>query len=290
VSFPVNLSVVIVNYNTRDLLLACIQSIIEHAPDAEVIVIDNVSTDGSADAVRGRFPASEYPYVRVIANTVNTYFSAGNNQGIAAARGRYILAMNPDMVVRGDVLSHLVAELDSDSHIGAVTTTLRNPDGTVQRTTSAHVSFEYLVLNYTFIGKILSKRKEHLNRALWYADWDRNGGDVRDVGVLPGSCILARRETWQQIGGFDARMPMYFSDDYFSLQVKRLGLRTVYIPHPTGIIHYEGASAKQVSARALRLYLHDLLVYTRLVFGRPAQWLLGVLLIPTWIVQHAKTR
>jgi hypothetical protein len=109
------------------------------------------------------------------------------------------------------------------------------------------------------------------------------------VEVLPGSCILARRELWRDIGGFDESMPMYFSDDYFSWQVQRRGLRTVFLLSD-GIVHYEGQSARQVSQRALRLYMHDLLAYTRLRFGRIAQIALALLLIPTVIVQTLRAR
>lgn len=278
-----DLSIVIVSYNTRQLLLNCLTSIYATpALPVEVIVVDNNSGDGSVDAMRAAFPQ-----VIVIANAHNAYFSAANNQGFAAASGRYLLAMNPDMVVRGDALRQLVRQMDADPRIGAATTAQFLPDGRRQHNGSRHVTYAFLVVHYTFIGKLLARRNQALKDWLWYADWDR--ASSRDVEVLPGSCILARRELWRDIGGFDESMPMYFSDDYFSWQVQRRGLRTVFLLSD-GIVHYEGQSARQVSQRALRLYMHDLLAYTRLRFGRIAQIALALLLIPTVIVQTLRAR
>lgn len=282
------LSIVIVNYNTRDLLLECLASIYHSAEvdkltdDLECIVIDNVSSDGSVEAVRARFLN-----VRLVANAQNRYFSAAYTQGIELAGGKYVLALNPDTIVQGHTLSQLINQMDSNPSIGAATTTMFFPSGEIQRNGSQSVTFAYLILNYTFLGKLFAGSKREWNERLWYADWDRK--TQRPVGVLPGSCIIARKEIWKAIGGFDARMVQYFSDDYASHAIRQLGKQTVYLVSD-GIIHHEGASAKQVSVWALRIYIHDLLVYTRLAFGRPAQWLLALLVMPTWFVQRLRAR
>jgi GT2 family glycosyltransferase len=281
---PVDLSIVIVNYNTRQLLLDCVASIREHTGTlaVQVLVIDNASTDGSADAIR-----AQYPNVKLLANRANHYFSAANNQGMAAALGRYVLALNPDTLIRGDTLSQLVAYMDRHTHVGAATTTMYFPDQTLQRNGSQNVSFEYLMFHYTFIGKLLKRRDRAVDARLWYADWDRSS--EREVGVLPGSAIIAARDIWLSIGGFHESMRMYFSDDYFSIRVRQCGKQTRFVPSD-GITHYENASTRQVSRRALNLYFHDLLAYTRLVFGRPAQFALATLLLPTWLIQWLKSK
>lgn len=282
-SHPV-LSIIIVNYNTCQLLLDCLDSIYHHTADlpVECIVIDNVSGDGSVEAVRERFPQ-----VRLIANTRNDYYSVANNQGIRLASGRYILVLNPDTQVRGDTLQQLVAQMDAQPHIGAATTMLYFPDGQLQRNGSRHVTFGYVLLNYTFIGKLLPGHLHKYNAWLWYSDWDRT--TPRSIEVLPGSCIIASKAIWIAVGGFEARMPMYFSDDYFSLAVQKMGKLTMYLASD-GIIHYEGASARQVKAWTMQMYLHDLLIYTWLVFGRLAQIILAVLLIPTRLVLRLRAR
>jgi N-acetylglucosaminyl-diphospho-decaprenol L-rhamnosyltransferase len=287
-----DLSIVIVNYKVRQLLLDCLKSI--YATDGktplrfECIVIDNASGDGSAEAIRAL-----YPQVRFTANPDNRYFSAGYTQGIQQAVGRYVLALNPDMLVEGDTLAQLVKQMDADPSIGAATTTMHSPNGELQRNGSRFVTFSYLLFQYTFLGKLLPHRLQRYRDWLWYADWDRT--TPRDIDLLPGSCIIARREVWQAAGGFDDRMLLYFSDDYVSWMIQqKLGQRTVYLVSD-GIIHYEGASTqgqarRTLPARHVRVYFHDLLVYTRLVFGRPAQVCLALMLAPTWIVQQLKSR
>ncbi|GAB4545469.1 MAG: hypothetical protein OHK0023_03790 [Anaerolineae bacterium] len=283
------LSIVVVNYRTKALLLELLQSIF--AADngslaVEVIVIDNASGDDSEISVK-----QSYPQVKYYANSQNRYFSAAYTQGIQAACGEYVLVLNPDMVVRGKALLQLIEKMREDATIGAATTTTYFPEGSLQRNGSRFTSFGYLVWNYTLLGKLLSllwpARMKQMQADVWYADWDRTSD--REVDVLPGCAIIARREVWLACGAFDTRMLMYFSDDYFSRQVQSMGKRTVYLVSD-GIVHYEGQSAKQVSAWALRVYLRDLLVYTRLVWGRIAQVTLGILLIPTWVVQRLKAR
>jgi N-acetylglucosaminyl-diphospho-decaprenol L-rhamnosyltransferase len=283
-----DLSLVIVNYKTRDLLLALLESIYDGADDLrlECIVLDNASFDGSAQAVAARFPQ-----VRFVQNNTNRYFSAAYTQGIQMAQGAHVLVLNPDMAVRGATLSQLLSALRADPSIGAATTTLYFPDGCLQRNGSRFTTFGYLVLNYTFLSKLyrwfLPRAWQALQDWLWYADWDRR--TAREIDVLPGSAIIARRDVWRAAGYFDLRLKMYFSDDYFSRRMQALGLRTLYLPSD-GILHYEGGSAKQVSARALTLYLRDLVVYTALVHGRIAAALLALLLVPTWLVQRLKAR
>lgn len=283
-----DLSLVIVNYRTCDLLLALLESIYANACGLrlECLVLDNASYDGSAQAVTARFPQ-----VRFVQNAVNRYFSAAYTQGIQLAQSAYILVLNPDMEVRGATLQQLLGALQADPSIGAATTTMYHADGRLQRNGSRFATFGYLLLNYTFLGKLyrllLPRAWQALQDWFWYADWDRR--TARLIDVLPGSAIIARREVWQAAGYFDARLKMYFSDDYFSWRVQALGLQTLYLPSD-GILHYEGASAKQVNARALSFYMRDLIVYTSLVHGKPAAALLALLLTPTWLVQRLKAR
>ncbi|MCE7949379.1 MAG: glycosyltransferase family 2 protein [Chloroflexi bacterium CFX4] len=283
-----NLAVVIVNYKTCDLLAALLETLYTNAANLslECIVLDNASYDGSAQVIAARFPQ-----VRFVQNRVNHYFSAAYSQGIQLAQSDYVLALNPDMQVRGETLRQLLSALQHDPSIGAATTTMYFPDGSLQRNGSRFTTFGYLVLNYTFVGKLYRlfapRAWQTHHDWLWYADWDRR--TARDIDVLPGSAIIAHRQTWQAAGYFDSRLKMYFSDDYFSRRVQALGLRTCYLPSD-GILHHEGASAKQMSAWSLRAYLRDLVVYTRLVHGWFAALLLAILLIPTWLVQRLKAR
>lgn len=282
-----DLSIVIVNHNTRQLLLDLLESIFSPPTDIsfEVIVVDNESTDGSGDAVR-----EAYPNVRVLENRVGRYFSGGNNQGIEMAEGQLVLVLNPDMRVLGDTLSKLVHEMIDHPEYGAATTTMFFPDMTLQNNCCREVTFSYLLFEYTFIGKLFSGRLRELREWLWYTDWDRLS--PREVGVLPGSCIIAPKIIWEAAGGFDERMPMYFSDNYLTSAIARLGKKTMYLVSD-GVIHYEGSITQKertLSVRYLNMYFSDLLTYVRVVFGRPAQIMYLLLLLPTWGVQLWKAR
>jgi GT2 family glycosyltransferase len=278
------LTIAIVSYNTRQLLLDCLESIYRTAGNLllECIVVDNASSDGSAEAIQKHFPQ-----VRLIANTKNHYFSAANNQAIQAATGRYILLLNPDTIVCGRTLQQLVQYMDNTPEVGAATTTMRFPDETLQRNGCRFTPFVYLLFHYTWLGRIWPQRRRVYEDWLWYADWDRT--TTRQVDVLPGCCIIASQAVWDAVDGLNASMRMYFSDDFLSRAVQRLGRSTMFVASD-GIIHYENASTRHVSRRALSLYMHDLLVYARLTYGLPAWLVLAVLLAPTWLVQLIRAR
>ena len=282
-----DLSIVIVNHNTRQLLLDCLESIYGRAQDIgyEVIVVDNASSDGSAEAVQAQFPE-----VILIVNAVGRYFAGGNNQGIAVAQGRYILALNPDTLVLSDTLAQLVQQMDARLDIGAATTIQYTADKQVLPNGSRQVTYGYLLFQYTFLGKLFPHRLQAYRDWLWYADWDRMS--EHEVGVLPGSCIIASREIWAAIGGFHEALLIYFTEDVLSAAVQALGKRTVYLV-TDGIIHYEGAATfdsqtRTLTGRYLNMYLRSLLTYTALSFGRLAQALLAIMIVPTWIVQWLK--
>lgn len=290
-SSPIDLalSIVIVNHNTRQLLLELLQSIADSPVSFpyECIVVDNASSDDSVAAV-----SEHFPHVRIIANTTGRYYSAGNNQGIEATRGRYILILSSDMLVLGDTLNQLVAQMDAHPEIGAATTVMYFPDKRLQFNCCREVSFPYLIFEYTFGGKLFPKRLRAFRDWLWYADWDRQS--EREVGVMPGSCIITPASVWEAVGGFEACLPMYFSDNYFTRAVARSGKKTVYLLS-NGVVHYEGASTQEktkrtLTRRYLRMYFADLLTYIRLVFGRPAQLTFACLLGPTLVIQFWKAR
>jgi GT2 family glycosyltransferase len=285
----IDLSVVIVNHNTRKLVLECLDSMFGRPQSItyEVVVVDNESSDGSVEAVR-----EQYPQVKLIANPVGRFFSAGTNQGIAIAEGRYILALNPDTLVLGDTLGQLVRQMDANPDIGAATTLQYLPGKQLITNGSRQVTYRYLLYQYTFLGKLFPSQLEALRNWLWYKGWERT--TQQDVGVLAGSCLIAARETWKTVGGFPEKLPFYFTEDYVTMKVAQLGKRTVHLV-TDGIIHYEGATTfvagkRKLTRRYLNAYLRNLLTYTDMVFGRPAQFLLAALIAPTWIVQWLRAK
>ena len=123
----IDLSIVILNWNVRDLLDRCVASLRSDRYALEIIVVDNASRDDSVAMVR-----EKYPQVTVIANAENRGFTGGNNQGIEASHGRYVMVLNPDTEVLGDALDRLVIYLDEHPDVGAIGPQLLNPDRSVQ--------------------------------------------------------------------------------------------------------------------------------------------------------------
>lgn len=276
------LTTVICNYNTRDELARALESLHATSGDLEhtIIVVDNASRDGSAAMVRAQFPG-----VRVIEAGKNAWFSGGNNLGIEAAQDEYVLILNPDTVMLAGTLQTLVAYLDAHPAVGAVTARMTFADGTLQRNCSQFPEFIDNLLGYTFIG-VLFPGWRHLRRSeMWYADWDRE--TTRAVEVAPGSCIMARREILAQIGGFDTRLKLFFTDDDLCRQIIGTGAEIHYVAEAT-LIHDEHASLDQVPRLTQRVYWEDLIAYTHKYHGRLRAWLLAALLVPTRVGMRVK--
>ena len=185
-----DLSIVIVNWNVRDWLRRCLTSIqATGGPEVEVIVVDNASSDGSADMVR-----AEFPHATLIANADNRGFPAGNNQGFAAAHGRYVMALNPDTEVVGDALACLVSYLDGHPRLGALGPQLLNPDGTVQSSRRRFPTFATALFESTWLQGVAPRRI--LRR--YYVE-DVPDSVVQEVDWVTGACLVVRRAVLEQV-------------------------------------------------------------------------------------------
>ena len=262
-----DLSIVIVSWNVRELLRACLRSILRdqesgsgpqetRTPDArrltsEIIVVDNASSDGSAAMV-----AAEFPAVRLIANRENRGFTGGNNQGLAVARGRHVFFLNPDTVVVDAALTTLLAYMDGHSEVGACGPQLRYGDGSLQSSCRRFPTFMAAIFESTPLAW-------HWPAALnpWarrYRMEDRPQGaqltaaEAEPVDWLVGAALLARGEALAQIGGFDEGYFMYSEELDWCRRAKDAGWQIVYVP-AAQVIHYEGKSSEQVvAARHIR--------------------------------------
>jgi N-acetylglucosaminyl-diphospho-decaprenol L-rhamnosyltransferase len=235
---PPALSIIIVNWNVRELLRACLQSI-GRAPgglDAEIIVVDNASTDGSTDMLRQDFPS-----VCLIASDSNAGFSVGNNLGLAAAHGELVLCLNPDTQIVGDALQTLAAYLCAHTDVGVVGPQLRYPDGTVQSTRRRFPTFVTALLESTILQQWLP-RNRWLTR--YYLD-DVPAGITQDVDWLMGACFMLRRSIISQVGAFDEAYFMYSEELDWMQRIKSAGWRIVFVPEAL-VIHHEGKSSEQV--------------------------------------------
>lgn len=245
-SHPAGLSVIVVAWNTRELLRMCLRTVYAQglppgcAP-LEVIVVDNASSDGSRDMVRGEFAA-----VRLVENPANLGFAAANNQGLRLASGRYQVLLNPDTELHPGALGALAEFLDGYPEAGAAGALLLNPDGSLQ--TSA-----YPMLG---LGKELW-RMFHLDRALRLASypleaWSEDG--PRRVGVAQGACLALRREALDGVGLLDERYFMYTEEVDLCYRLAQAGWGVYWVPQAR-VLHFGGQSTRQVEAQMfLQLY------------------------------------
>lgn len=269
------LSTVIVNYNTRDEVLRAIESLIitSDGLEHEIIVVDNASSDGSAAAIR-----EKYPSVTVIETGANLWFTGGNNAGIRASRGEYVLSLNPDTVACPGMLQTMVAYLDAHPEVGAVTSRMEFPDGTLQRNCSRLATYVDLLFDYTMLGLAFARWRARRRRWMWYADWDRLSD--YSVEVAPDSNLMIRRSVLEQVNLYDERLKLYFTEDDLCRRILDCGHEIHYVAGAT-LIHTEHASTTKVQRLATQVYFDDLITYTRLHFGAGRARLLAALVRPT---------
>jgi GT2 family glycosyltransferase len=278
-----DLSIVIVNWNVKDLLHNCLQSLLDAcqvSPNltTEIIVVDSASVDGSPQMVRG-----EFPQVRLIASDKNLGYAGGNNTGAAAARGRYIFLLNPDTVVQSNTLTQMVNYMDTHPEVGALGPQLLWPDGTVQSSRRRFPTLGSLFWESTLLGQWFPQNR-HARR---YHVADHPSGQIQKVDWVVGAAILLRRETWRQVGPIEEDFFMYFEETDWCHRAVEAGWETHYLPDAR-IIHYEGKSSEQVvAARTLR-FQRSKLRYTRKYFGPGWVLALRLFLWATFAFQWAE--
>ncbi|MCR4407463.1 MAG: glycosyltransferase family 2 protein [Anaerolineae bacterium] len=233
-----DLSIVIVNWNVRDLLRQCLNSILADLQTCklEIIIVDNASTDGSVEMVR-----QEFPQVKLIASEVNLGYTGGNNLGITTSQGRYILLLNPDTEIVGDAPSQMVAYMDAHPNVGALGPQLLNPDGSVQSSRRRFPTLSTALVESTVIQQWWPD-----NRILRrYYVQDRPDDAISEVDWVTGACILLRRQAVEQVGLLDDNFFMYSEELDWCRRARDAGWKVVYLP-TAQVIHHQGKSSEQV--------------------------------------------
>jgi GT2 family glycosyltransferase len=236
------LSVVIVNYRKGELLLACLDSV--HATAGglplEVIVVDNASGDGTAEAVPRRFPT-----VRLLVNADNVGFARATNQGTARARGELVLWLNPDTVVRPGAFAELLAFFRAHPDAAAVGPRMVGPAGDLQYSCRAFPSLttglftRYSILRRLWPGNPVSER-------YLLSDWDH--ASERAVDWISGACLLTSQAVLRQVGLLDERFFLFNEDVDWCRRAADLGRRIYYDPRAE-VVHHIGASRGRVPPR-----------------------------------------
>jgi len=244
-----NLSIILLSWNTAALLADCLRYIPAGADGLQyhVIVVDNASTDGSADMV-----ARDFPAVQLIRSAENLGFARGNNLGIYATNPDtpYILLLNSDTVVKPESLTALVRFMDAHPDAGAVSPRLLRSDGTPQPYAFGYDPTPGYLLRRGFNQLVL---RRHLH------DWATE--QLQTVDWVSAACLLVRRAAIEQIGLLDENMFMYFEDNDWCLRIRKAGWKVYYYPQ-TEIVHLGGQSLKK-NPQAQQVYFSSLRYFYR---------------------------
>ncbi len=242
----IDVSIVIVSYNTREMTLAAIASVVRETRDVtcEIIVVDNASTDGSADAI-----ANHPAQTALIQLADNIGFGRANNLGAQHATGNYLLLLNPDTIVTDRAIDRLAAfaRENPQALIWGGRTIFAdgrlNPASCWQRMTPWNLAMRASGLAALFPNSPVFNPEA-------YGGWPRDS--VREVDIVSGCFLLLPRSTWQKLGGFDPVFFMYGEEADLCLRARRIGARPMITPEAT-IIHYGGASEKTRTGKMVKL-------------------------------------
>lgn len=239
------LSIIIVSWNTREILRDCLVAACRYVPQdsREVIVVDNGSGDGSAEMV-----AEQFPNVRLLRNPQNLGFGRAANQGMAAARGRHLLLLNSDAFLVDDSLLGLVERLERDPALGLLGPRILLEGGRLQSSARRFPSVGRLALSELWLHRFLPRARA-ADRLLG-PYWDH--ASERDADWLVGACLLLKREVFEQTGGFDAAIFMYGEEVEWCHRVRAKGWRILFCPNAQ-VLHLNHKSADRLFGDAGRM-------------------------------------
>jgi hypothetical protein len=237
-----DVSIVIVGYNTCKLLDDCIISIKKETTVAyEIIIVDNASTDNSCQMLR-----EKYPEVKLIENKENVGFARANNQGFAVARGRYFFMLNPDTLILGNAVDKLLAFMDANPDVGICGPKNINPDGSLQYSCDHFPKIWHTFCSYANLTNRYPRLKLFGRQGMRYWDY----GDTGDVERVSGCALMVSASLYKKLGGLDEQFFMYFEETDLCYRTRQLGCRVVFIP-AAAIIHYGGVSASRLERQDL---------------------------------------
>jgi hypothetical protein len=270
-----SLSVIIINWNTRERLLQCLDALFQdHARyPMDVVVVDNASRDDSVKCVR-----DAYPGVRIIANTANRGFAGGANDGVRQSTGRTILILNPDIVADPGALFDLQRYLDGHPEAGAVMPLLLGDDGNVQPEYVRRLPGVMQCLLFNTELRRLAAASNALKRRYLFFPLP-GGAEPFSIAQIAGACIMTRRELWDAVGGMDESYRLFFEDVDWSTRVACRGFALML--HPGIQVRHGGGKSftpehdEWISAR----YNLSMIEYYRRHHGRPTAFLVASIIV-----------
>ena len=268
----IKLSVIIVNYNVKYFLEQAIQSVIKACEkmEAEIIVVDNNSVDGSVEFIESKFISKaidQKPIIKIIANKQNTGFSKANNQGLQIAKGEYVLLLNPDTVVEEDTFDKCISFMDSHPDAGALGVKMIDGKGVfLPESKRAFPSPEVAFYKAFGLATLFPRSKVFGKYHLGYI----GENETCEVDVLAGAFMLLRKSVLDKIGNLDEAFFMYGEDIDLSYRIVKAGYKNYYFPE-TRIIHYKGESTKKASFNYVKMFYNAMKIFAKKHFsGRRA--------------------
>jgi GT2 family glycosyltransferase len=242
---PMDLSIIIVTWNSQEYIRNCLDSIFLSSGNfsSEVIVVDNGSSDQTAKIVE-----EFYPQVNLIQNKRNLGYAKANNQGIKEAKGEYMLLLNPDTQVLEDALFLMYEFMEQNPKVRALGPKLLNPDETVQPSCREFPTFSTLIWEFLGLSRLFPKSKVFGRWRMGYFNFDK----PREVDQPMGSCFMLRRKTLEDVGIFDENFGMFFNDVDLCYRIKKSGWKIYFYPDAK-VIHHKGASTKKAKAKMIWL-------------------------------------
>jgi GT2 family glycosyltransferase len=276
-----DVAIIIVNWNTCDILRNCLKSIYEQTREItfEVIVVDNASNDTSADMVK-----SEFPQAILISNSDNHGFAAANNQGMAIAKGRYVLLLNPDTIILDGAIQKTMDYAEKHSEAAVVGCQIWLNKNEIQRTCFAFPSVSGLLMQKMGLRCLFPR--SHAFGWIDYGWWDRE--TQMDVDVVSGMFMLVRREAINQVGLMDEAYFVYAEETDWCWRFWKAGWHCVFTPIAR-IIHRDGGSksTEQVSVKMYVQQQKSLLIFYRKQRGWFSWSIAKVIYILSMVIRYA---
>lgn len=256
------LSVIIVNYNVKYYLDQCIRSVLrafeEMNTPAEIIVVDNHSTDGSVDYLEQRYPQKLFPMVRFVRSAHNLGFARANNIAIRQSRGEYVLLLNPDTIVGEDALKASVNFMDVHEDAGAVGVRMLGAQG--RRAMESRRGLPTPMVSFFKMLGFCNRWPHHRlfgKYYMGYLPWD----EPSQIEVVSGAYCMLRRKALDEVGLLDEDFFMYGEDIDLSYRVLKGGYHNYYLP--VDILHYKGESTQKSSFRYVHVFYEAMLIFFR---------------------------
>jgi len=255
-----DLSIIIVNWNTKNLLLQCLEAVDQTAGTVttEIFVVDNRSADGSGTAVKERFPG-----VTLIENRVNLGFAKANNQALSLAKGDYLLLLNPDTRAEVGAIERLFYFMKAHPEAGAAGPQLLHPDGTKQNSIANFPSLATELLNKRFLRWLFPKE---------FPGKEKDYREPLEVDSVIGACMMVRREAMEQVGLLDENYFLFLEETDWCYRLKKAGWKIYHVPQAE-VYHFQGKGVEMEKKRARIEYYRSRALFFKKNRGR-LHWLI----------------